>query len=124
MPAGEAAPGLLVGTEGGRGCGTALQAQGGTRAEYKVKSSDYERGCALTRLVVFQGTQRPQDPVKAGANRGADRGCSAEPGQMSAVRAEGTQQTPRVPLAPLWPGAARCSAAQCSPKPGLASAGV
>lgn len=57
MPAGEAAPGLLVGTEGGQGCGTALQAQGGTRAEYKVKSSACERGCALTRLVVFQGTQ-------------------------------------------------------------------
>lgn len=57
MPAGEAAPGLLVGTEGS--CGTALQAQGGTLAEFKVKSSACERGCALTRLVVFQGMQQP-----------------------------------------------------------------
>lgn len=59
MPASEAAPGLLVGTEGSQGCGTALQAQGGTLAEFKVKSSACERGCALTRLVVFQGMQQP-----------------------------------------------------------------
>lgn len=62
-----------------------MQTQEGTLAEFKVESSAC--GCTLTRLVVFQGTQRPQDPVKAGANRGADRGSSAEPGLMSGVRA-------------------------------------